>query len=169
MKTLKQNAADLTLALVIAAVVVWYMIDAYNASTKVANLLLIVPIGLISLAFLAGILIQIIPRFFAPTADKSSAGSSQTDADDNNEEGTEKIFPAMGLLALYVLALSFIGFDIATCLFVGAMLFVQGERRPFWLIGFPIIFSFLVSLFFVAMIPYPMPMAIQLDWFSGMN
>ncbi len=165
MNRIRQNAAELLLVLLMAVIIIWYMMDAYAASSKVANLLLIVPLGVISLGFLVGIVIQILPGLL-----KAEKGDTPTESkkEEQTKENAKKIFLAMGLLALYVLIIPSVGFDIATFLFIGVMLFVQGERKWTWLIGFPLIFSFLVSQFFSAMIPYPMPMAIQQEWITGL-
>ena len=165
MKTIRQYTAELMLVLSIAVITIWYMMDAYAASSKVANLLLIVPIGVISLGFLIAIVIQVLTEVFKP-AKVDSQTESKKEA--QTQENVKKIFLAMVLLALYVLIIPTIGFDIATFLFIGVMLFAQGERKWTWLIVFPLIFSFLVSQFFSAMIPYPMPMAIQQEWITGL-
>ncbi len=165
MNKIRQNAAELMLVLSIAVIIVWYMMDAYAASSKVANLLLIVPIGVISLGFLFAIAIRILPGFLKPEEGDSPTESKK---EEQTRENGKKIFLAMALLALYVLIIPTIGFDIATFLFIGVMMFVQGERKWAWLIVFPLIFSFLVSQFFSAMIPYPMPMAIQQEWITGL-
>jgi hypothetical protein len=51
-----------------------------------------------------------------------------------------------------------LGFDVGTTLFVGSFLWLQGERRWYWLAGYSISLGFGLSLFFSAMLPYPMPM-----------
>lgn len=167
MKTKRQYVADLMVISILAAVVIWYMMDAYGASSKIANLLLIFPIGFISLFFLAGIAFQTIPKLIRNSKRKEE--SPIKEPKNNVEEGDiKKVIAAMVLLVFYVLLLSFVGFDVVTFLFVSSMLFIQGERRPFWLIVFPLIFSLVVSQFFSAMIPYPMPMALQTEWLSSL-
>ena len=63
----------------------------------------------------------------------------------------------MGLFSAYVLTLGWLGFDVGTALFVGAFLWMQGERRIAWLAGYAVAFSLALTLFFSKMLPYPMP------------
>ena len=63
----------------------------------------------------------------------------------------------MGLFSAYVLTLNWLGFDVGTALFVGAFLWLQGERRLRWLVGYSLAFALVLTLFFSRMLPYPMP------------
>jgi hypothetical protein len=72
----------------------------------------------------------------------------------------------MCVLTAYVLSMDWIGFDLATFLFMMVLMFLQGERRFLWLGGFSLVFSVLVSLFFEYMIPYPMPMLLGREFFE---
>ena len=49
---------------------------------------------------------------------------------------------------------------VGTALFVAAFLWLQGERRLPWLLGYSISLGFGLALFFSTMLPYPMPMLI---------
>ncbi len=90
----------------------------------------------------------------------SRASSAQDDEQREVEEEKKpvSVIGAMAVLAGFVLSMDWIGFDAATFLFMIALMFLQGERRPLWLSCFPAVFAILVSLFFEYMIPYPMPM-----------
>jgi hypothetical protein len=59
-------------------------------------------------------------------------------------------------LGLYVSLLNVIGFDIATCLFVLAVMLICGERRPLALIVFPLVVAVVLIAAFRALLPYPM-------------
>lgn len=166
MKLSKQNIADITIVIFLFTIVILYLGDAYQASSKVSNLLLIVPVSIISGVFLVGILIQIGISVFA------NQKSLPVETEDKDEKQTsseiKKIFSAMGLLAVFTLTINPLGFDVASFLFISLMLLLQGERRLSWLIGYPLVFSLLVSQFFSAMIPYPMPVLIQQEWIIGL-
>ena len=64
---------------------------------------------------------------------------------------------ALVLFAAYVITLDWLGFDVGTALFVGAFLWMQGERRKTWLVGYSLAFALTLTLFFSRMLPYPMP------------
>ena len=53
--------------------------------------------------------------------------------------------------------MNWLGFDVGTCLFIGAFLYMQGERRWLWLVAYAVAFAFVVTYFFQQMLPYPMP------------
>jgi hypothetical protein len=65
--------------------------------------------------------------------------------------------PVILLFSFYVLSLNWLGFDVGTGIFVGAFLWMHGERRWPWLIGYSIVFAYLLTIFFAQMLPYPMP------------
>ena len=59
-------------------------------------------------------------------------------------------------LGLYVSLLNVIGFDVASCLFVLAVMLICGERRPIPLIVYPVIVAVVLVAGFRALLPYPM-------------
>lgn len=128
----------------------WYLNDAYRASASTENLLLILPAAVVVIS----LCLWIIGRTFYEVyrADKGNKDAEEV------EKKPVSVFGAMCILAGFVLSMNWIGFDAATCLFMIALMFLQGERRPQWLVGFSVVFAVLVSLFFEYMIPYPMPM-----------
>ena len=73
-------------------------------------------------------------------------------------EAVADVAPVIGLFAVYVLTLEWLGFDVGTTLFVASFLLLQGERRWHWLAGYSISLGFGLAWFFSAMLPYPMPM-----------
>jgi len=137
--------ADLFVTFIIAGIVTWYLIDAYTASSHIINLILVLPISLMVLALC---IVEIIKQI------------------KNKEEPTEKpepvmtVIPVICLFTLYIASLAWLGFDVGTSLFIAAFLWLHGERRIIWILGYAIAFGFLVALFFSAMLPYQMPMLI---------
>ncbi len=141
----KSRAADFVVLLVLASLVAAYAIDSYSASTEVLNLILVLPLTIIVLVLC---LIQFVAELRGPTS-IPPARDNVTDA-----------APVIGLFAVYVLSLNWLGFDVGTALFVAAFLWFHGERRLPWLLGYSIALGFALALFFSAMLPYPMPMLV---------
>ena len=125
--------ADLFVTFIIAGIVTWYLIDAYTASSHIINLILVLPISLMVLALC---IVEIIKQI------------------KNKEEPTEKpepvmtVIPVICLFTLYIASLAWLGFDVGTSLFIAAFLWLHGERRIIWILGYAIAFGFLVALFF---------------------
>ena len=141
-KISRRRIADLVVLFVLAGMAVLYCYDAVRASTHIYNLILVLPLTVLVLAIC-------IAQFVTAIA----AGEPESGSVDSLGDA----WPVMLLFALYVLSLNWLGFDIGTCLFTGAFLYVQGERRWPWLIGYSVAFAFIVTFFFQQMLPYPMP------------
>ena len=137
--------ADLIVLLVLAGLVTLYGYDAYRASSEVLNLIMVLPVTVI-------VLVLCLVQFIIELRDVTTEAPER--------ESVKDVAPVIGLFAAYVLTLHWLGFDIGTMLFVAAFLWLQGERRLHWLIGYSISLSFGLALFFSAMLPYPMPMLI---------
>ena len=144
-KVNKHRIADLFVLLVLASLVGLYCIDAVQASRSIYNLILVLPVtGLVLLLCLAQFVIGV-PKIRAVGEERQSVAH---------------IVPVVALFSTYILSLHWIGFDVGTLLFLAAFLWLHGERRWPWLLGYSISFAFLVSMFFSKMLPYPMPMLI---------
>ena len=141
----KYRVTDLAVLLVLAGLVTLYGFDTVRASSDVLNLILVLPVIAIVLVLC---LVQFVIEMRAVKA-KAPARESVAD-----------VAPVIGLFAAYVLTLQWLGFDIGTMLFVAAFLWLQGERRWPWLIGYSMSLGFGLAMFFSAMLPYPMPMLI---------
>lgn len=141
----KHRIADLVVLLILAGLVLLYCVDAARASTHVLNLILVLPITAI-------VLVLCTIQFIIGVPKVRSAPEEQEPAKD--------IVPVVTLFAAYVLSLEWLGFDIGTCLFLGAFLWIHGERRLPWLLGYSISFAFVLAIFFSKMLPYPMPMLV---------
>jgi hypothetical protein len=137
--------ADLTVILMLSGSVVWYVLDAYQASSHIINLILIVPISIVALVLCSVEFAKQLLGKLPPPKDLESISS---------------VLPVMSLFVVFVLSLEWLGFDVGTMLFVGAFLWIHGERRIAWVLGYSLGFALLLSLFFSNMLPYPMPMLI---------
>ena len=138
-----QRIADLIVLLLLAGLVGWYCYDAVKASTHVYNLIFVLPVALIVLVLCA-------VQFALGLRD----GHAETKA----VEPVTTVLPIVGLFAIYVLTLPWLGFDVGTCLFLLASLRIHGERRWPWLAAYSVAFAFSLAVFFSKMLPYPMPM-----------
>ena len=140
--------ADLFVLCVLTLIVAGYLYDAYSASSHILNLILILPVGTL-------ILVLCVVEFFT----QMKAGAAGT-KDVEEPEPVVTVLPVIGLFTAYVVSLNWLGFDVGTALFVAVFLWLHGERRIQWALGYGIAFGFLVALFFSVMLPYPMPMLI---------
>lgn len=152
MKT-RLNFPELGLAGFFLVLSCWYLTDAYQASSSTENLLLILPAAVVVILLCLWVIGSTLFRSL-----RSEPQEAEADAEKQPKKKQVSVFGAMCILAGFVLSMDWIGFDVATFLFMVALMFLQGERRPFWLGVFPLGFAILVSLFFEYMIPYPMPM-----------
>ena len=141
----KYRVSDLVVLVALASLVILYGLDAYRASSDVLNLILVLPV-------IAIVLTLCLIQFVIEMRDVKAAAPAR--------DSVTEVAPVIGLFAAYVLTLEWIGFDIGTMLFVAAFLWLQGERRWHWLLGYSMSLSFGLALFFSAMLPYPMPMLI---------
>ena len=131
----------------LASFAIWYSVDTYQASSHTLNLILVLPVTLIVLALC---LVEFLGQVFGKPPQKESS----------EPESVRGVVPVISLFTVYVLSLKWLGFDVGTALFVASFLWLHGERRLRWNIGYAICFSVLVSLLFSQMLPYPLPMLV---------
>ena len=159
--TRTNTAGDLVVLAVLAACVVFYCVDAIRASRDVLNLILVLPLSVAAFALcLAQFLITLRETRVrgSATALREEPAAEEPASARQGTESFADVFRVVGLFAFYVLTLPWLGFDIGTCLFLAAFLWLHGERRWSRLLGYSIGFGFLMALFFSRMLPYPMPM-----------
>ncbi len=154
--------AELSLAGFFLFISCWYLIDAYRASARIENLLLILPAATVVIL----LCLWIIGSLLFHTLKKTEVYRAKC-AEQPAEKKKVSVFGAMCILAVYILVMDWVGFDVATFLFMVALMFLQGERRIVWLGGFSLLFAVLVSLFFEYMIPYPMPMLLGREFLES--
>ena len=139
----KHRIADVLVLLLLASLVGLYCYDAVQASSSILNLIFVLPVTVIVLALCLIQFVINVPKL-----------QSETD----KKEPISDVLVVMGLFAAYVISLHWLGFDVGTCLFLGVFLWLHGERRWPWLLGYSISFAFALAIFFSKMLPYPMPM-----------
>lgn len=131
--------------------IVWYYFDALAASPNIQNMLLIRPVtyvtGLIYLLIVFSAL-NIAPADApAPERDERPPGSAR-----------DLRAPLIALaLIVYVALIPYLGFDVATALFVAAAMAAAGERRWWALLLVSIGFSAFLSLGFKFALSTPVP------------
>jgi putative tricarboxylic transport membrane protein len=139
------RVSDCIVLLVLAGLAVLYGYDAYSASTNILNLILVLPV-------IATVLVLCLMQFVIELR--------QVNTEAPVRDSISDVAPVIGLFAFYVLTLEWLGFDIGTAVFVGAFLWLQGERRKRWLFAYSVSLGFGLAMFFSTMLPYPMPMLI---------
>jgi putative tricarboxylic transport membrane protein len=141
----KEKIANSIVILCLAAFVLWYAIDTHNASSNIENVVLVIPVAAITLCLC-------LYEFF-----------TQKDINDDIKEDKDdfvSVIPVIVLFTLYILTLEYLGFDVGTVLFLALFLFFHGEKRVAWIIGYSLVYGFIIAYFFSSMLPYPMPMLI---------
>jgi hypothetical protein len=147
----------LTLVLFFAVITSAYLADAWSASAKFKNLVLVLPASVLSL-FLCLIVAWSALRHGADPSDESPAGDTTLPV-----TLLDRFRPAilMALFALYILTLPWLGFDVGSAAFVAAALLLDGERRITIILPVSILFAYFATLIFGWLLPYPMPLLIM--------
>lgn len=151
--------------LFIAGTVSWYFFDAYTASSSIKNLILIAPASALALLLCVVLLVQDFRKaLLASTGTgESAAAEAATPAPAEKERraserrSSYRAIAFIVVFGFYVGSLEFIGYDVATVLFIAVAMFMNGERRPWMLIGFSVVFGGLAVWLFGLLLPYPMP------------
>ncbi|WP_366656161.1 tripartite tricarboxylate transporter TctB family protein [Fodinicurvata sp. EGI_FJ10296] len=152
---------------IMAGITIFYLHDAWEASNRVRNLILVLPASILALAMCLIVLYDVLsaalraPKLDA-TSDPESAPAPDSEAGGAASEPEtllQRFRPAvlMGTFGLYILSLPYLGFDVATALFMAVSLLIDGERRPLFVVGLSVGFAVLVTIAFRWLIPYPMP------------
>ncbi|WP_417419948.1 tripartite tricarboxylate transporter TctB family protein [Halomonas sp.] len=132
----------------LAAVFGYYAHGVHAAARGVTDWLLILPaagIGITALLAITGAKVIDWYRQVAPVSHHASDDSAR---------------PAllfMGLLALYVLSILIIGFDLGSFLFLCLALYLQGERRWWVIICFGLLVSVPIVVLFIELLGVRLP------------
>lgn len=163
---------------VLAAAVAWYLLDAMSVSLSINNLMLVAPLAVLAL----GLCVFVAPQCFhrqaistaGPAEDLRATGAAPVRTGDVHVDDVHVANMHVGdmhaggssnplligvvavVLGLYVSLLNVIGFDIASYLFVLAVMVICGERRPIPLLVYPVIVALVLVAGFRALLPYPM-------------
>lgn len=139
-----------------------YLVDAYQAEASFENLLLILPVGLAVVCLCAWQLIRI---WSSPTPPKCTS----RDPGETIRAGEKRVYgtsvaAALLTFGIYVPAISWVGFDVATFGLITIFLPLQGERRMFLVLGFSLVTTILLSLFCTIFASVPMPFSLIIKY-----
>lgn len=144
----------------VSVVVLAYLFDARAVSVKINNLLLVEPAAIIALVLVLCVLPQCFRRSkVQPEAEAADDPAVETPAADPRRE-LARVGALAALLGIFSFFLEFIGFDVATFLFIAIGLFVCGERRAWVIALFAAVFTVVVVYGYSTLVPYPFPMRI---------
>jgi hypothetical protein len=153
--------SHLALLAFFAAVTGWYLFDTVQASRRVENLIFVVPLAAFALLMcLIAAVRAARPSGAGAVGDPGLAADTKKEAPASahaRDRPPASTIALMAAFAVYVAAMDTIGFDIASLLFIGAALWIQGERRWTLLLVYTPLFALGVTWGFKQMLPYPMP------------
>ena len=145
----------------LAAAVLWYLLDARTVSLRINNLLLVQPLALFALLMYLLILPQCFRRADAETEPQKPAPEDPlAPALPTEFRALARVGVLGAALGLLVFLMNVIGFDVAIWLFALATMLICGERRPVPLAIYPLAVSLVTVYGFRALMPYPMFTAI---------
>jgi len=145
------------LATAMAAVSVWYFLDARDASQSIYNLILIVPCAAAIVAlYIVTLILEI--RIYAANSQHAVQEQSLKNL---LQPAAIRNASMMVLLILYVLMMEPLGFEIASFLFIGLSLLLQGEQRFGRVIIFSILFSALATWLISTLSFTPIPTSLM--------
>ncbi|WP_417847090.1 tripartite tricarboxylate transporter TctB family protein [Thalassospira povalilytica] len=147
------SLSHLAFLLLVAATAVFLNWSAISASTKLYNLIVVVPVGIAVTLLVIGIIVKnLLGTEKAPQQDPAEQLAKQ--------RTTLVDLVLLGFFAMLCFGLTTVGFDIATFLFVWVGIVIGGERR-WWL---PPLYAALFTLFLVegfgSLFPFPMPLLV---------
>lgn len=146
----------LAFATAIAGWSAWFLRDAWLSAADVENLILIAPAAtaaIILYGFVAAGCFKIVAGDAEPAPLRQPLATSIA----------IKIAGSMALLAAFVIAGPLVGFDIASFVYIFAMMLFLGERRILVLLLVPLLFCIAAIYCFNAILSTPLP----LFFFSG--
>lgn len=141
-----------------------YYIDARSVSLHIQNLLLLTPLFVVISILYFGITLQSFRFHWQPENSADTSPSDQSFSSDSKATGEisspANIFRSLGLILLFtvfIFAIPYTGFDIASIVFIILTLLWLGERNIIAILLFSILFPLVVTLFFKFLLPYPLP------------
>lgn len=149
--------AHLVFVTLMAAAVLWYLLDARAVSLRVNNLLLVEPLAIFALLMYLLVLPQCFRRADAEAEPKAPAVDDPLAPALPTESRALARVGVLGVaLGLLVFSMDTLGFDISIWLFALATMLICGERRPIPLAVYPLAVAVVAVYGFRALMPYPM-------------
>lgn len=142
--------------------VTWYLWTAAAASFTFSNLILIGPVGAVAVVLL---LYVGATEFLGRAPSQVPAVSEQTEPPPAaggrfRSASLGTVAALMGLFGLFVVAIPYIGFDVATFIFVAATMGLLGERRVVYLLGLALGIAAALSIAALTLLSFPMPLTV---------
>jgi hypothetical protein len=146
----RRLAAKVLFTSALAVGCIWYLADAASQSTNAANLLLILPAALITVALCVAVIVEdVVTWRRASHAGGAAAWTERLDW---------RVPVLMALVGLYVLAVVTVGLaDLATFVFVAVSLVLLNERRPWAVVTYSVAFTVAVVGGLKVMLSYDVP------------
>lgn len=132
------------LLLIFGGFTAWYVYDAWSASSRIENLILIAPVAVVIAICLA--------TQVAGLALGSVAAALETKT---RPPLDRSVLWLMAAFVAYVVSLMFVGFDVATFFFVLVSCWMLGERRPLVLVIYAAAVSVVCVVLFASIQPIP--------------
>lgn len=136
----------------LGAFIGWYLWNSATASATFENLLLVGPVGVLGLGLVLFIAAQTLLGNRVPPV---TAGIPQRMPVGRTRDAIAVIIAFL----IFVAALPIIGFDVATFLFMAAVLVYLGERRIVWVAGLSLAIAAGLTAGALATLTYPLPTA----------
>jgi hypothetical protein len=146
----------LLLLLFIGGVALAYWLDARATSLSLNNLLLVQPAAILALILCAIVLPQCFVAEIAGATPDGETAETRRGASRSEWIELAKVAAMAASFGAFAFSLETVGFDVAAWLFVGAGLYICGERNWKTLLLFPTAFTLAIIYFFRALIPFPL-------------
>ena len=142
--------------------VTWYLSTSTIASATFSNLILIAPVsaGAILLLLYIGWNEIASPSPAAPTTLSQMEPQTNVSASRFRSGSIRTIAALMGLFALFVAAIPYLGFDVSTFFFIGATLWLLGERRVIFSLTIALAIAAALSIAALTLLTFPMPLGV---------
>jgi hypothetical protein len=145
------------------AFIVWYLYDATAASPTFSNLILVGPVAALAIVLALYIgAVEIFGQHVAPAL--SAIGKTEAAAENSPSRfragSVGTIMLLMSCFGLFVIAIPYLGFDVATFAFIAATLWLLGERRILFILSLALGISAGISIAALTLLTFPIPMGI---------
>lgn len=129
--------------------IVWYFFDSFFASSRISNLLLILP------ATVAAVILYVMVLFTEvkiSRIDRNEQLSPRTRKDKSDQKALLKKWIYAVAMALFLFFIPVIGFELSCFLFMSGMVRLLGARSWKIYILYPVIFSVVTSYIFIVLL-----------------
>lgn len=141
------------LALAISAVAVAYVLSAYASSSRLHNVIFVAPMAALTVLLSTIVVLRTVLNartnkdawVDAANMPEEVPAAIDTETAVISEVGPLGMALMMALVICYVLSISYIGFDVASVVFMILCLWLQGERRIAFILIFSVVYALTVT------------------------